>query len=127
MTWMHLISRVPFESALRGSDVASTGKWLVPISLEDHETWDRIISAIHRGRLVAAKLSSPILAHKLGHSLACIYCEASDMETARGALAVLRDIGIEGPLTYKSDSATARGTDEKLWTSMDFEGAGLNP
>lgn len=73
------------------------------------------------GDIAATKMSGPRLDSIVGHHLACVYCRMSDEASVGEALAVLRDLGVEGPLCYKADKATAEGREEHLWTSDQFE------
>ena len=103
-------------------ETESTGKWLVPIALDDLDgLWERIVVAAASGELPAAKLSSPLLDAILGHHLACVYSPDSSREEAASVLGKLRSLGVTGPLSYKTDLATTQGRDDKLWVSIDVE------
>ncbi|NTI03175.1 DUF1917 domain-containing protein [Agrobacterium rhizogenes] len=126
MFWHSTISKHGFRSNILGSDEASTGKWLVSIPNPDIGlTWEDIEGAVVEGRLLAVKKSTATLRKKLGHDLVCIYCSASDVDTVVETLRVLREIGVDGDLRYKSDRATFDGREEYLWSSNDFEGLAL--
>lgn len=96
----------------------------MPISLPDiAHLWEEIEDAACEGRVAAVKKSTKELSRKLGHDLACVYCRASDSDTVGETLAILREIGVTGPLQYKSDRATFEWREQYLWSSDDFEQA----
>lgn len=70
---------------------------------------------------MAIKKSTVLLRKKIGHDLVCAYCCSSDPQTVAETLAVLRSIGIDGELRYKSDLATFENRAVYLWSSTDFE------
>lgn len=123
--WQHVISSKLFVSDLSGKDdVSCSGKWIVEFPLDDpDEVWERLVHAACDGLIDATKRSSPRLDAIVGHHLACVYCRSSDPEYAARTLAVLREMGIEGPLRYKSDLATVQGREEYLWVSEEIEAA----
>jgi hypothetical protein len=123
MMWHSLIQSAPFRSNFAVlTDEEASGKWLVPIPFDDpKQTWDTIVEAVARGELLAVKKSGPSLDRIVGHHIVCVYSTLSTQEKAREVLTVLRRIGVEGDLFYKSDRATAMGNDDKLWTSFDIE------
>lgn len=122
MLWFPTISKSGFRSTIRDTDEASTGKWLVPITVPDiGGLWEETEDAAVEGRLLAVKKSTPQLRKQIGHDLVCVYCPASDEPTVAETLAVLREIGVKDELRYKSDRATSDGRDEYLWSSADFE------
>jgi len=101
----------------------ATGKWLVRFPLGDPDgVEDAIWEATARGRFAAFKMSAARLDEILGCHMICVYCESSREDVVRQALETLREIGITGPLHYKTDRATAEGRDDHLWSSDDFEG-----
>lgn len=111
MMWFPVISRTGFRSRIRESDQASSGKWIVG---QPGPLWEEIEDAAVEGRLLAIKKSRD-------HSIVCVYCRTSDEETAAATLAILRNIGVEGELRYKSDRATEQRRDEYLYDSDEFE------
>ncbi|MCZ7890405.1 DUF1917 domain-containing protein [Agrobacterium salinitolerans] len=116
------MSKTGFHSSIRDSDEASTGKWIVTIKLPDvGKVWEEIEDAAVDGRLTAVKKSTLQIRQKIGHDLVCVYCAASDEETVAECLGVLRDIGVDGDLFYKSDRATDENRDDHLYRSSDFE------
>jgi hypothetical protein len=128
MLWYPTISKSGFRSIIRDTDEASTGKWLVGVSVPDiSRLWEEIEDAAVEGRLLAVKKSTGLLRSKIGHDLVCVYCSGSDEATVTETLTVLREIGIDGDLEYKSDKATLERRDECLYSSLDFEGPGLKP
>lgn len=99
-----------------------TGKWLVEIPLGDpDEIWERIVMAACDGRVAATKISSEKLDEILGHHMVCVYCRLSDKESVGETLRVLRELGVQGSLFYKSDRATHAGVDDHLWHSDGIE------
>ncbi len=126
MLWSPTISKTGFRSIIRETDETSTGKWLVPIMLPDiGMIWDDIQNAALEGKLSAVKKSTPRLQKKIGHDLVCVYCPCSVVETVTDTLAVLREIGVDGELRYKSDRATFEDREEFLYRSSDLEGPTL--
>lgn len=124
MLWHQTINFTGFHSLVLDTDETSTGKWLVPIPIPDIGlVWEEIEDAACEGRVAAVKKSTDHLARKLGHHLACVYCVASDAETVAETLRLLREIGVEGPLQYKTDRATFEWREKYLWASDDFEHA----
>lgn len=121
--WHHVISKGRFTSRISpNGDEMGTGKWIVPFPLGDpDELWERLVKAACGGDIAATKMSAPRLDAILGHHLACVYCRMSDEASVGETLAVLRDLGVEGPLRYKADKATVEGREEYLWTSDQFE------
>jgi len=121
--WQSTIRSRPFMSRVNVPDERdATGKWLVPVPFGDpHGIRDTIWEAVARGRFPAFKVSDKKLDEILGHHLICVYCESSGESSVREALAMLRRIGVEGPLTYKTDVATTQGSDRILWTSEGLE------
>lgn len=121
--WQHVISYKPFVSRYAGrEEAACTGKWLVTFPLRDpDDLWEHIVKAATHGDIIATKCSGPRLDAILGHHLACVYCPASDEATVAQTLAVLRDLGVSGPLNYKTDLATVEGREDYLWTSEQIE------
>lgn len=121
--WKHVISAKLFYSDWRGKEEAqSTGKWVVNFPLGDpDDVWDRLVSASVKGQIDATKCSGRLLDERAGHHIACVYCASSEAEYVAKTLTVLRRIGIEGPLRYKTDKATAERRDEYLWTSEQIE------
>lgn len=123
MLWFPTISKYSFRSIIADDDIKSTGKWLVPIQLPDiGMIWEDIEVAAIEGRLMAIKKSTPQLRKKIGHDLVCVYCSCLDVETVPDTLAVLRKIGVDGNLRYKSDRATFEDREEFLYHSVDFVG-----
>lgn len=122
MVASHFFSE-PFNSKFAVStEEESSGKWLVPIPFDDlDEIWDAIIKAVGRHEFVAVKKSAKPLDNILGHHLVCVYSTGSTRAEVEVVLQRLRAIGVKGPLTYKTDKATASGRDDKLWTSEDIE------
>ncbi len=126
MLWFPSISKSGFRSVIGDTAEASSGKWLVPITVPDiGQMWEEIEDAAVEGRLLAVKKSTGLLRKKIGHDLVCVYCSASDVDTVVETLAILRDIGVADELRYRSDKATFEGRDEYLWSSVDFEGLAL--
>jgi hypothetical protein len=126
MLWFPTLSKNRFRSIIRDNDELSTGKWLVPIQVPDiGRVWEDLEDATVEGRLTAVKKSTQLLRSKIGHDLICVYCSASDADTVAETLAVLREIGVNDELRYKSDLATFEGRGEDLWSSNDFEGLAL--
>lgn len=122
MMWFPTISKSGFKSVIGDSDKASTGKWLVPIMLPDiGKIWEDLEDAAVEGRLLAIKKSTVLLRKKIGHDLVCAYCCSSDPHTVAETLEVLRSIGVDGELRYKSDLATFENRAVYLWSSTDFE------
>ncbi|MBX5164836.1 hypothetical protein [Rhizobium sp. NZLR4b] len=122
MLWYPTLSKFGFRSGVSDSDETSTGKWLVPIGVPDiGRVWEDLEDAAVAGKLLAIKKSTDVLRRKLGHDLVCVYCSRSDEYTVSDTLTVLREIGVEGDLRYKSDLATFEGRDEYLYGSSDFE------
>lgn len=122
--WQHVISQRPFSSHVSApEETFCTGKWVVTFPLDDpDDLWERIVKAAVRGEVDATKMSAPRLDAIAGHHIACVYCRYSDPESVGKTLRVLRELGVEGPLSYKSDKATVEGRDEYLWTSEQIEG-----
>ena len=122
MLWHPTLSFTGFRSRILDTDEASTGKWLVPIPIPDIGLiWEEIEDAACEGRLLAVKKSTDVLGKKLGHNLACVYCTSSDGDTVREVLALLRELGVDGELRYKSDKATLEFRDQYLWSSDEIE------
>lgn len=122
--WSYVISNNSFVSRYSSPDeTLSTGKWVVNFPLNDpDDLWDRLVTAASFGRIAAVKRSSERLDKIAGHHIACVYCRSSDEETVKRTLALLREIGVSGPLRYKSDKATVEGRDEYLYESDILEG-----
>lgn len=123
--WQPVVSQSRFISrTFRVTDEEATGKWLVPADLGDPDlVWESIAVAAASGRIPGAKISSSHLDRILGHHLICVYCERSDRESVSDLLGLLRDMGISGPLRYKTCKATVERREEFLWMSSDFEDA----
>lgn len=122
MLWHPTLSTTGFKSRILDTDEASTGKWLVAIPNPDiGNLWEEIEDAACEGRLLAVKKSTDVLGRKLGHNLACVYCSPSDADSVREVLTVLRELGVEGELRYKSDRATFEFRDDYLWSSSEIE------
>ncbi len=118
MRWFPTTSEHSFQSLVTDSDHTSTGKWIIQ---QPGLLWEEIDAAIIDGRLDAAKKARD-------HSIALVYCRSSDEQTVAETLAILREIGVEGELAYKSDRATEQRRDEYLYRSEDFEQIlGLKP
>ena len=111
MRWFLTMSATGFSSVVSDSDHASSGKWIVE---RPGQLWEEIEDAAVEGRLLAVKKARD-------HSVALVYCRSSDEETVAETLAILREIGVEGQLRYKSDRATDQRRDEYLYDSDDFE------
>ncbi|KQY26222.1 hypothetical protein [Rhizobium sp. Root482] len=111
MRWFPTMSTTSFSSIIADSDQASSGKWIIE---HPGPLWEEIEDAAIEGQLLAVKKARD-------HSMVCVYCISSDQETAAATLAILRDIGVEGELRYKSDRATEQRQDEYLYDSGDFE------
>ncbi|MBA9031717.1 putative phosphothreonine lyase domain-containing protein [Rhizobium leguminosarum] len=128
MLWYPTLSKHGFRSIIGDTDQASTGKWLVSIQVPDiGQLWEEIEDAAVEGKLLAVKKSTQLLKKQIGHDLVCVYCSSSDEATVAETLAILREIGIDGDLRYKSDLATFKWRDEYLYSSNDFEGPQLKP
>lgn len=128
--WHHVISKEQFLSRFSPKgETLGTGKWVVNFPLGDpDDLWDRLVTAASFGRIAAVKRSSERLDKIAGHHIACVYCCSADEETVKRTLALLRDIGVSGPLRYKSDKATVEGRDEYLYESGLLEdGPGSRP
>ncbi|WP_027489209.1 hypothetical protein [Allorhizobium undicola] len=110
MRWFPTMSATGFASIISDSDDASSGKWIVP---QPGPLWEEIEDAAVEGRLLAIKKARD-------HSVALVYCRSSDEETVAKTLTILREIGVEGELRYKSDRATDQRRDEYLYDSDDF-------
>ncbi len=120
--WHPTVSRNGFRSVIRDTDEASTGKWMVQISLPDIGLlWSDIEAATIGGRLLAVKKSTWTLSKKMGHELVCVYCLASDLATVTETLSVLRELGVSDELKYRSDLATFEHREDFLYSSTDFE------
>jgi len=111
MRWFPTMSATNFCSTISCSDHTSSGKWIIE---QPGHLWEEIEDAAIGRRLLAVKKSRD-------HSIVCVYCGTSDQDTAAATLAILRDIGVEGELRYKSDRATEQRRDEYLYDSDDFE------
>ncbi|TCA62722.1 DUF1917 domain-containing protein [Rhizobium pisi] len=121
MLWYPTLSKSGFRSIISDTDEASTGKWLVPITVPDIGlVWEEIEDAAVEGRLTAVKKSTPQLRKQIARDLVCVYCTASDADTVAETLAILREIGVTDELRYKSDRATSDGREEYLWQSDNF-------
>jgi len=122
--WEPVIRSGHFSSNVNARDERqSTGKWLVPVEFGDPDgVWERIQVATAFRRFAAVKISAPTLSAILGHRLVCVYSESSEEEQVGEVLRCLREIGVQGNLTYKTDLATFQGRDDKLWTSEQLEG-----
>lgn len=122
--WHHVISKDLFLSRFTPEDeTLGTGKWVVTFPLGDpDDLWERLVKAACAGDLDATKRSSARLDAIAGHHIACVYCRSSDEETVKRTLALLREIGVSGPLRYKSDKATVERRDEYLYESDLLEG-----
>jgi hypothetical protein len=121
--WKPTISATRFGSrTFRLTDKEATGKWLVSAALGDPDgIWERIAAAAASGSIPGAKISSQHLDGILGHHLICVYCERSDRSTVEAMLKVLRSLGVEGHLRYKTCLATVERREEFLWTSDAIE------
>lgn len=127
MLWHPTLSFASFRSIIRDTDEASTGKWLIPIPIPDIGLiWEEIEDAACEGRVIAVKKSTDALSKRLGHHLACVYCSASDADTVREVLMILRELGVEGELRYKSDRATFEFRGDYLWSSSEIENLSLS-
>ncbi|MBY3044862.1 hypothetical protein [Rhizobium leguminosarum] len=111
MRWFPTTSENAFQSLVTDSDQTSTGKWIIQ---QPGSLWEEIDAAIIDGRLTAAKKARD-------HSVALVYCRSSDEHTVAETLAILREIGIEGEIRYKSDRATEQRRDDYLYESDEFE------
>ena len=111
MRWFPTTSQNTFQSHVTDSDQTSTGKWIIQ---HPGHLWEEIDAAIMDGRLDAAKKARD-------HSIALVYCRSSDEQTVAETLAILREIGVEGDMRYKSDCTTDQRRDEYLYDSADFE------
>lgn len=92
-----------------------SGKWLIFTPPEDHDdVWDKIRAATELGRLgYSAKAATALQgrANRAGALVTCVYThDYEDHDDIRRVLAALRELGIEGRLSYKSDEATLQGT-----------------
>jgi hypothetical protein len=121
--WKPVVSATRFGSrTFRVTDEEATGKWLVPATLGDPDgIWERISAAAASGVIVGAKISSQHLDRILGHHLICAYCERSDRHTVEATLGIMRGLGVEGHLRYKTCLATVEGREEFLWNSDVIE------
>ena len=126
--WKNGISKSGFSSRTWVDDeVKCTGKWLVTFPLGDPDgLWDRLAEAAKRGDLTATKMSGPRLDAIVGHHIACVYCVSSQRDVVEQTLRTLRELGVEGPLHYKSDKATVEGREEYLWTAEQIETDRIN-
>ncbi|MBY5820042.1 hypothetical protein HFN60_31105 [Rhizobium leguminosarum] len=111
MRWFPTISENAFTSVINETDQTSTGKWIIP---QPGSLWEEIDAAIIDGRLAAVKKARD-------HSVALVYCRSSDEETVAETLAILRQIGVDGELQYKTDKATDERRERYLYSSTDFE------
>ncbi|MGO8476273.1 hypothetical protein ACC739_30120 [Rhizobium ruizarguesonis] len=111
MRWFPTTSEHAFQSLVTDSDHTSTGKWIIP---QPGSLWEEIDAAIIDGRLAAVKKARD-------HSVALVYCRTSEEQSVGETLAILREIGVEGELRYKSDRATEQRRDEYLYRSGDIE------
>lgn len=127
MLWHPTLSTTGFKSRILDTDELSTGKWIMPIPIPDIGLlWEEIEDAACEGRLLAVKKSTDVLGKKLGHHLACVYCASSDADSVREVLMILRELGVEGELRYKSDRATFEFRDQYLWSSSEIENLTLS-
>jgi hypothetical protein len=94
---------------------------------ETETIWEPIEDAAIRGDVAGAKLSSRHLDRILGHHLACVYCTSSDRKSVVELLRKLRDLGVDGPLKYKTCRATIERREEFLWISDEIEGFEQKP
>lgn len=117
MRWFPTTSENAFQSIITDSDETSTGKWIIP---QPGPLWEEIDAAIIDGRLAAAKKARD-------HSVALVYCRSSDEQTVAETLAILREIGVDGELRYKSDRATEERREQDLYSSTDFEHPSSKP
>lgn len=83
--------------------------------------WEEIDHAAVEGRLTAVKKSTLQMRQKIGHDLVCDYCARYDQDTVADCLSVLRDLGADGDLFYKSDRATDENRYDYLYRSSGFE------
>lgn len=102
----------PMSPVARGP---RSGKRLVFTPPGNHdEAWDKIRAATELGRLgYAAKAARALQgrANRAGALVTCVYSyDYEDHDDVRRVLAALRELGIEGRLSYKSDEATLQGT-----------------
>jgi hypothetical protein len=102
----------PPPSVARGP---RSGKWLVFTPPEDHDdAWDRIRAATELGGLgYAAKAATALQgrANRAGALVTCVYThDYEDHDDVRRVLVALRELGIGGRLSYKSDETTLQGT-----------------
>ncbi len=111
MRWFPTMSTTDFYSIIADSDHVSSGKWIIE---RPGPPWEEIEDAAIEGQLLAIKKSRD-------HSIALVYCRSSDEQTVAETLAILREIGVEGDMRYKSDRATDQRRDEYLYDSADFE------
>lgn len=127
--WEPVIRSGFFSSQVNVADERdSTGKWLVPVEFGDPDgTWERIQVATACRKFVAVKKSGKTLDDILGHHIVCVYSTSSREEEVRAVLGRLREIGVKGELTYKTDLATVQGRDDKLWISERIEDRAFNP
>ena len=114
--WQHPIGS--FSNIIKDTDEESTGKWLVPISFDDDEAWQKIQDNVANRKIISAKISSKRLDEKLGYHLVCVYTYPWNV---RETLKVLREIGFIGELKYKSDRATYEDRDGYLYFSSTID------
>jgi len=92
-----------------------SGKWLVFVPAAHHdEVWSRIAAATVAGRLgTAAKAQTAREAPYRAEGaprLICVYtADHGDLADVERVLGGLRDLGIAGHLSYKTDAATLAG------------------
>lgn len=109
--WIHARgARIP-RAASRGG----CGKWLCFVSRPDvDEAWDKILHALVDGRLGhAAKVSTAMpnpLAKRGKSHVICVYTDDADDEAdVVRVREVLRELGFDQPIPYKTDAATEAG------------------
>jgi hypothetical protein len=72
---------------------------------------------------IAAKVSTAVSARE-GKHVICVYTSNhKNMNEVQSCLTALRQIGIKGQLSYKSDEQTRLGINSSTYRSKDFESA----
>lgn len=110
----------PFSSSM------ATGAWIIGGGDNPAKRWLSLRAAALRGRIACAMRSTPYLDGMGGGRTLMLACVA-DVSSASlsTCLEVLRSLGIEERLRFRTDAATMLGRSEYLATSDDIEGDGF--
>jgi hypothetical protein len=112
-------------------DLRRSGKWIVYVAPEHHdEVWKKVRTATRKGTLGVSAKAATAKPNGSSRALSVIVYTADyeDHDDVRRVLAGVRDIGINGRLSYKRDEDTLAqryGKDTAIYVSqpdsLDFE------